>query len=89
MKMLDTPTPEQVIAVPKISQDFIRQRTVLREPQMAEQLVEVPTDVVIDAQLVEQTIDIPVLGALGVPGYEDLARFPPRTEFSPFCRADH
>ena len=51
--MLETATTEQVIAVPKILQDSIPQRTVLREPQMAEQLVEVPTDVVVVAQLVE------------------------------------
>ena len=42
MNMLDTATPEQVIAVPKISQDRIPQRFVdWRRPQRAEQLVEV------------------------------------------------
>ena len=84
LKMLDTVTPEQVIAVPKISQDSIPLRTVLREPQMVEQLVEVPTDVVVVAHLVEQTVDIPVLGARGVPGHGGLQWFPPRTEFSSF-----
>ena len=44
MKMLNTATPEQVIAVPKISPDRIPQRFVnRRRPQRAEQLVEVPT----------------------------------------------
>ena len=40
---LDIEVPEQVIEVPKISQDSIRERLVdcdLRHPQMAEQLVE-------------------------------------------------
>ena len=74
-------TPEQVIAVPKISEDSIPQRTVLREPQMVEQLVEVPTDVVVVAQLVEQTVDIPVVGARGVPGYGGPQGFLPAQVF--------
>ena len=45
LKLHDTAIPEQVIAVPKISQDAIPQRTVLFEPQLPEQLVEVPTAV--------------------------------------------
>ena len=50
MKRLDTVTPEQVIAVPKISQERIPQRFVDRDwrrPQRAEQLVEVPTILVL------------------------------------------
>ena len=43
LKFFDNSVPEQVIDVPKISQDAIPQRTVLCEPQLAEQLVEVPT----------------------------------------------
>ena len=39
---------------------------------MVELLVEVPTGVVVVVQLVEQTVDIPVLGARGVPGYGGL-----------------
>ena len=42
LKHLDTPIPEQVTAVPKISLSSRRSRTVLREPQTAEQFVEVP-----------------------------------------------
>ena len=65
--LLDTQTPvEQVIAVPKISNDSIQPRLVdcdLRRPQMAEQFVEVPT-VLSYASLqqptAEQIIDIPV-----------------------------
>ena len=45
LKLFDNSVPEQVIDVPKISQDAIPQRTVLFEPQLAEQLVEVPTAV--------------------------------------------
>ena len=43
MQKLDTATPEQVIAVPMISLDRIPQRSAVRRPQKAEQLVEVPT----------------------------------------------
>ena len=44
LKLLDTEIPEQVIAVPQISLDSIPHRAVF-EPQLAEQLVEVPTPV--------------------------------------------
>ena len=44
LKLLDTAIPEQVIAVPKIPLDSIPHRAVF-EPQLAEQLVEVPTPV--------------------------------------------
>ena len=37
------PDPEQVIEVPKISPEDVSVRTVVREPQVVEQLVEVPT----------------------------------------------
>ena len=43
LKLFDNSVPEQVIDVPKISQDAIPPRTVFCEPQLAEQLVEVPT----------------------------------------------
>ena len=36
--------PAQVVAVPKISLDLIPQRSAVRRTQMAEQLVEVPTE---------------------------------------------
>ena len=45
--------------------------------------MEVPTDVVVVAQLVEQTVDIPALGARGVPGYEGLQGFLPEQGFFP------
>ena len=44
VKLLDTAIPEHVIAVPKIPQYSIPHRAVF-EPQLAEQLVEVPTAV--------------------------------------------
>ena len=82
--MLDTATPEQVIAVPKISQDSIPQRTVLRSAQMAEQLVELPTFAV----FVEQTVDIPVqVGGADFRG--DLHGFLPVQGSPAFCGAQH
>ena len=53
---------EQVLEVPKIVlEDNIPQRTALWEPQLVEQLVEVPTEPV----FVEQTVAIPVRGGGG------------------------
>ena len=67
----------QVIDVPKISKDWTQQRLVdtLRQPQMAEQLVEVPTIVSYPLHgLVEQNVDIPVPhvrgGRVGVRGLQ-------------------
>ena len=55
---------EQGIAVPKISLDRIPQRSAVRRPQKAEQLVEVPTIVSFSSlqRTVEQITDIPVPG---------------------------
>ena len=76
-KLLDTQRPvEQVIDVPKFSQDVIH----LRHPQMAEQLVDVPTVLsysFIQQQPVEQNVDIPVPGARGSSGYGGLQGFHP------------
>ena len=54
--------PEPVIEVPKISLDVIPLRTLVPEPQLAEQLVEVPTIVSFSLvqRTIEQTVDIPV-----------------------------
>ena len=61
--LLDTQTPvEQVIAVPKISQDIIPQRFVDLDPQLAELLVEVPTALsysFIQQRIVEQNVGVP------------------------------
>ena len=60
----DTQLPvEQVIDVPKISEDIIQRRLVDRLPQIAEQLVEVPTVVSfasLQQQTVEQIVNLPV-----------------------------
>ena len=62
----DTPVPQQVIEVPVISCPSRPPRAVLGEPQMAEQLVDVPTIVSL-INVIEQTVDIPV-GASGIVG---------------------
>ena len=69
LKLVDKQTHvEQVIAVLKISNDSIQPRLVLRRPQMAEQLVEVPTVLsyaLFQQSTAEQIIDIPVSGRGG------------------------
>ena len=69
-RLLDFAVPAQVIDVPKIPQDRIPQRTAPRNPQLVEQLVEVPT--------VSQTVGTPVLSLLQDfrPGGGDLLGFP-------------
>ena len=74
------PVPEQAIEVPKILLDDVPVRAVLREPQLVEQLVEVPTTVSYAALLlwqalhgfrqrtVEQNVDIPAVGGSGTGG---------------------
>ena len=59
----DIQVPEQVIEVPKILIDELSVRTPVREPQLAEQLVEAPSIVSlieVIRQPVEQITDIPV-----------------------------
>ena len=65
LRFFDTlcPVAEQVIDVPKISLEDIPARRLCREPQLVEQLVEVPTVVSYSSLLqrtVEQHVDIPV-----------------------------
>ena len=65
---LDFRVAEQVIEVPKIVCPPRAARTVLRAPQTAEQLVEVPTVLSyssLQQLIVEQTVDIPVPGRAG------------------------
>ena len=70
-KFLDTQMPvEQVMAVPKITKDLIQPRLVdcdQRDPQMAEQLVEVPTIVSCSSlqRTMAQLVDLPVPGRGG------------------------
>ena len=53
----DAPIPEQVIEVPKISCPPRFSRTVLRTPQMAEQLEEVPVPTVLDVTIMAPFVD--------------------------------
>ena len=67
---VDSLVPEQVVAVPKISWPSRFPRTVLREPQKAEQLVEALTIVSL-LRVFEQTVDIPVgAGGSGCGGHK-------------------
>ena len=64
------PVAEQVIDVPKVIVEDIRALTPVREPQLAEQLVEAPTIL----HFLKQKVDIPVPGGGGRPaGLQGLA----------------
>ena len=69
MRFFDSllPVPEQVFEVPKILLDDVPVRTAVRDTQLAEQLVEVPTIVSYSSlrRTVEQHVDIPVPGRGG------------------------
>ena len=70
LRFFDTlcPVAEQVIDVPKISLEDIPARRLCREPQLVEQLVEVPTVVSYSSFLqrtVEQTVDNPATRGRG------------------------
>ena len=71
----DVRVPEQVIEVPKIFIDELSVRTPVREPQLAEQLVDVPTIISFSSlqRIVEQNVDVPVPRG----GVRDLQGFPP------------
>ena len=76
LKCVDLQLPiEQVIDVTKISQDSIQPRSVLRRPQTAEQLVEVPT-IISYSSLLQRTdeliVDIPVPGRGG--GWREVSK---------------
>ena len=83
-----SPDPEEAIEVPKISPVDVPPRTSVREPQLVEQLVEVPEIVSISSlqRIAEQNVDIPVVGGSGTGG--GLSGFSPRTELLYDCRAD-
>ena len=74
--------PEQVIDVPKILPHDVPMRRSCREPQLVEQLVEVPTIVPFSSlqRTVEQNVDIPVVGGSG--GGGGLSGFLPGQHFS-------
>ena len=82
--------PELVIEVPKISLDVIPLRTMVPVPQLAEQLVEVPTIVSFSSlqRTIEQTVDIPVpQGGGGPVGVRSLQGFPGQSSTA-YCGAD-
>ena len=63
LQLLDRPIAEQVIAVPTVSCSSCPLRSCVPEPQLADQLVEVPTVLTptrIALQIVEQIVDTPV-----------------------------
>ena len=59
-----SPDPEQAIEVPKILSVDVPLRTSVREPQLVEHLVEVPTIISFSSlqRIAEQNVDIPVVG---------------------------
>ena len=61
LRILDQPMAKQVIEVPKISCSPCPSRSCIREPQVAEQLVQVPTIVSFSSlqRIAEQNVDIP------------------------------
>ena len=59
LRILDRPMAERVIEVPKISCSPCPSRSLIPEPQSAEQLVEVPT-VLSPLRIAEQNVGIPV-----------------------------
>ena len=88
-RLLDRPVSELVIEVPKISLDVIPLRALVPEPQLAEQLVEVPTIVSFSSlqRIMEQTVDIPVpQGGGGRVGVRSLQGFPGQSSTA-YCGA--
>ena len=86
------PIPVQVTEVPKISSSSRRSRRVLRAPQTAEQLVEVPKIVSLSSLhgLVEQNVHIPVPhGRSGRGGGRGLQGLRPGQNSIEFGRAEH
>ena len=84
-----SPDPEQVIEVPKILPFDVPMRTAVRVPQLAEQLVEVPTIISYSSlqRTLEQHVDIPVPGGGG--RIVGLQGFPPRQSSSaPYSREE-
>ena len=76
-----SPDPEQVIEGPKILPHDVPMRTAVRDSQLAEQLVEVPTIISFSSlqRTMEQHVDIPDPGGGG--RHADLQGFLPETRF--------
>ena len=90
LQILDAliPVAEQVIDVPKFFVERIPPRTSVREPQLAEQLVEAPTIISYSSlrEIVEQNVDIPV--PHGRDGGEGLLGLHPGQSSKAFSEAD-
>ena len=71
-----SPDPERAVEVPKILPVDVPLRTSVREPQLVEQLFEVPTIV----SFLELNVDIPVVGVSGTGG--GLSGFLPGQNYS-------
>ena len=89
LPILDDPAPQMVEQLPDVLRFFrallpedVSLRTAVREPQLVEQLVEVPTIVSwsLLQQIMEQNVDIPVVDR-GSGAGGGLSGFPPRTVF--------
>ena len=91
LQILDAliPVAEQVIDLPKFFVERIPPRTSVREPQVAEQLVEVFTIISYSSlrEIVEQNVDIPV--PHGRDGGEGLLGLHPGQSSTAFNGADH
>ena len=82
LRILDFPIAEQVIEVPKISCSPCPLRSLVPEPQSAEQLVEVPTVLSptrIALRIAGQIVDTPVSSSWS------WSRFSPRTEYNNYA----
>ena len=81
MRIFETllPVPEKVIEVPKILLDDVLMRIVVRDMELGEQSVEVPTTTSFSSlqRIVEQNVGIPVPGGGG--RFAGLQGFPPST----------
>ena len=78
LRILDRPLAEQLIEVPKISCSPCPSRSLIPEPQSAEQLVEVPT-VLSPLRIAEQIVGIPVPpNGSSIATHSSLERIPER-----------
>ena len=84
LKRCDTAVAVQIVAVAKISSPSRPLRAAIAATQMAEQLVEVPPDVVavLFRRPVEQTVDSPVPVACGSTRHGSLQGFLPEQRFA-------
>ena len=84
MRFVDShlPVPEQAIEVPKILLDDVPMRTALRDTQLAEQLVEVPTDRILFFPATDYGAARRHFSSWSWRAKRWSSRFSPRTEFN-------